>query len=152
MKRGINRGTASKVQKVRWRECPATPRSPNPVYRLIFYSLRHTSTATSARKTTAIFLQMQTIDGEGTIRSHISSNLKSTVKAHVEPLHERTTSQKVIGNFQKVIGRGARIRLKFTAYRGPIGAAGGADERHSYTRPPVASCLQRQAAPTSSQP
>jgi hypothetical protein len=64
MKRGINGGTASEVEKVARRECPATPRSSNPVYCLIFYSLRHTSTAMSARKNTTIFLQMQALDGD----------------------------------------------------------------------------------------
>jgi hypothetical protein len=62
MERGIDGGTTSEVEKVTWRERPATPCSSNPVYRLIFYSLRHKSTAIPARKNTTLFLQMQALD------------------------------------------------------------------------------------------
>jgi hypothetical protein len=64
MKRRIDGGTASEIEKVAWRERPATPRSSNPAYCLIFYSLRYTSTAVPARKITTLFLQMQALDGD----------------------------------------------------------------------------------------
>jgi hypothetical protein len=50
--------------------------------------------------------------------------------------------QKVIGYFQKVIGRGEQIWLTFTAYRGPTGAAGGADDCHAHILQPAAGCPQ----------
>jgi type IV secretory pathway VirB2 component (pilin) len=50
----------------------------------------------------------------------------SAIAAHGNPFAKETDQSFQI---QKVIGRGARIGLTFTAYRGPTGAAGGADDR-----------------------
>jgi hypothetical protein len=70
----------------------------------------------SARKNTTLFLQMQASDGGETSRSHFSANLKSTIKAPNSLIPERTISQKVIANFQKVIGRGGPSALSESGF------------------------------------
>ena len=41
VKRGIDSGAASEVQKVAWRECPPSSGSSNSVFSLIFNRLAH---------------------------------------------------------------------------------------------------------------
>jgi hypothetical protein len=110
--------------------------------------LTHIESQLSARKNIIYFLQMQgEIDYTQTDNDPLS-----TLKAAIPPFLRAIQNPKSYGQLPKGYWT-RRVNLAYvSAYRGPIWAAGGADDRHAQAHTPVASCPKGQPASASSQP